>query len=217
MSFSHRSGSPVVVNDTDADEVIQITLPNVEVGDGIVIGLAIGNNTSTVSSVDISDEADATPIGSLLSVPGGQRNQLFFLGAATDAGTKTITITLSAFAFAISAFAAAVDASIELDDADETASGETLSMTASVANTCAYALGTDGDAKPSVQSGYIGITMLDVASYTQAQYNLDLGAAGSKTVTLDGVAFQSIIAAIFKPSGGGASVQPTLMLTGVGS
>lgn len=205
MAFGLRASSPVIVNDTAANAFTDLSLLNTQVGDGIPLGTAIGNNTSTISSITISGESNATMIGTLLSVPGGQRNQLAYLGTCVGSGTKAIHITYSAFSFAFSSFAMAVNAAIDLDDADQTAAGDTLSMTAAVANTMAVALATDGNTDPSLQSGYTDIPMLDVASYTRGQYNMDLGASGAKTVQMTGAAFQSIIAAIFKPAGGAAA------------
>jgi hypothetical protein len=211
MAIAVQSGSPTTPTvDTGAGGTTTQSLTNATNGCGVIVLFGIYNapSTATVITADVGGET-MTAAGALMNW-SSQQLQIFYLGSlAGSTGTKTVTITPNNASFYYTMCCIALDKPIELDSTNRTTSSDTISITASVANTFGVSIASDGNATPAVDTGngFTAIAMGDPATYTQAQYKADMGASGSKTFTQTGAAFQSIYAALFKEaSGGGGDV-----------
>jgi hypothetical protein len=193
-----------------------ITLPNVDAGDNIIIGLTwytYSPSPATLVSITISGESNATIHGSPHVPAGGDgyaTTQWASLANVTTGGTKTITVTWTpfvasslggAFALAVAGGAAAsiLDVSAANDGNSNTPS---VSLTTTVANDLIVAVVNSNDGEPSAGSGYTLFDIPNVYIYDSSEYKLDAGAAGAKTVNFTtpgaGLGF-TINAAAFKP------------------
>lgn len=184
--------------DSDApgvDGVITLTLTGVGVANGIIVGISMLSTTITVSSVACSGEANLVDTKAIDRITSGSgctgSKQFFYLDETTSSGTKTITITLSAGNSAIEAWAIAVDGPIEfVAGSDVIATGSSAAQSVSLgslpANSIIIASAISGYANGDLtaDAAFTGITLSNWDGNFGGEYDLDSGAAGTKTADM---------------------------------
>lgn len=191
----------------------QLTLNSVAVGHTIVVGCSI-HNTATLDSVAINGESNAT-LGTRADSGSVDDVQMGYLSNVTAAGTKTITFTFSGILFG-TVFALALngaDTAGALDVANTavgTGTTASLSLSPATANACIVAMACGNGGDLTQDTGYTLITLPNANWYHEAEYNLDVGAAGVKTVQMTnaGMTAWSLAAMAFKVAGGAALPSP---------
>lgn len=180
---------------TESTGTITLNLGTLSAGDGVIVGVSMLDSTSrTVSSVTCSGES-MTATAAITRVTTGSgcagSVQFFYLAGVASGGSKTVTVTLSTSTNTADAFAFAVDGSIEFDTGtDQVATGsstsQSVSLTTSADNAIIVAIGLSGYANGDLTegSGYIGIALANWDGNYHGEYDLDVGAAGSKTATM---------------------------------
>lgn len=226
------SGGPVDIAGIDDLVTCHWTLPNVDVGDNIILGLVWfvsgGGGTARISSITCTGESNLTVHAPTLhdQLANGSywvAHQFASLANCTASGTKTITVTMTANCSSFSGFAMAVagGATSSYYDAGANATGSSANPTASVTTTAdndlLVALQTNNGADPTAGSGYTLVSVSNSNLYDQGEYKLDAGAAGSKTVDFTlGSTTWMVTAAAFKAGAATATGYKRIMMMGVG-
>lgn len=169
--------------------------------------------TATLSSVSCSGESNLTLIGALQAgTIGGTRYgmQIAYLSNNTGGGNKTVTMTLSESGNNLGICAieyAGGDTSAWYDSAEAGGTGNSstpsVNLTTNTDSALIVGLEVNGSGDPTPGSGYTAITLPNIYWYEDGQYDLDVGAAGSKTFnfTLGGAADWVLKCAAFKVPG----------------
>lgn len=169
---------------------------------------------ATISNIACSGEADLTLIGSKFSVSIGgfpYGAQIAYLSNITAAAPPALTVNFSGSMSACGMCGMTVrggDTTGLLGTTTQSASGNSAapSVNIATANANEMILGmvmtNDGTQTPG--SGYTGITLPNILWFEEGQYDLDAGAAGTKTFdfALSGAADWGILCASFKLAGG---------------
>ena len=185
MAFTLGVG-PSVAN-TGSGTSLGVTLVGTTAGRSVIIGVCWESSAITLDSVTCSGESVnlvGTPASS-----SGQRAQLAYVSELAGGGSKTFTANFSssvsgAGIFAIE-FAGGYPASFLDTSVSDTGTSANPSTSISTgANNCLIVgIEVNSSGSPTVGSGYTNIA--GTSSWTKffkAQYNLDAGSAGSKTV-----------------------------------
>jgi hypothetical protein len=172
------------------------------------------SDTLSLSSVaDIANSESFTLIGSKSRQSTQQHScQLAYLSNIVTGGSKTITATLSgtcdSASIAVVEFQGGDTTGFYDAGTDASAGGSSgllsVSVTPSVANACIVAIGNSSVGAITPHADYTAVTMDNINAFVKGQYDVDVGAAGAKTVTMDpsGDNWWLIKAAAFKPAGG---------------
>ena len=205
-----------------------ITLLGVTAGQSIVVGIAFQSAFSSVTSVACSGESNLT-LDTATATTNSSRVQFAYLGDVTASGNKTITITMSHTASAnyqAAAFAAALSGTntASLLDVSGGSTATSSSPSTSIATTNSGAAIFAVAVADSTSSGDFtagsGFTLIALTESSNRQFNgeydIDAGAAGSKTVDfgIGGSQTWAVRAAAFNaavpPSGDAAFTLPSL-------
>jgi hypothetical protein len=203
-----------------------ITLTDVDVGDGIVCLALWGHATITLDQISCSGESNLTLLTARGPVsPVNTRSRMGYLAATTGSGTKTVTVTLSSsvggsgIAYAI---AVAGHDSADFFEAENFANGSSangsVDVTAGNSSSACFAI-HNNESQDATARSITGGTASQAALANNhfeidGAYLLDCGAAGSKTVTFThNSGAWTVNAALFNALGGvgpSGSVVPTL-------
>jgi len=200
---------------------ITLALGTLSAGNGVIVGVSMLDSTTvTVSSVTCGGES-LTSTAAITRVTTGSgcagSVQFWYLSGVTTGGSKTVTVTLSTATSTTDAFAFAVDGSISFDTGtDQLATGsgtsQSVSLTTSAANAIIVAVGLSGYANGDLTEGgaYTAIALTNWDGNFHGEYDLDAGAAGSKTADMStaGSGPWAIKAAAFKSAGPAAYTLP---------
>lgn len=190
-----------------------VTINGVSAGNQLVIAARWYHATATISSITISGESNATVHGSPTKNASlnNATGQIASLANVTSGGNKTITCTFSAdlsSAGGITVMEVSGGDTAAFFDVEAGSTGNstnpTTSLTTSNANEMIVAVQSNGSADATAGSGYTLIALPNTFWFDEAEYNLDAGVAGSKTVDFAAGSAQWMVkAAAFKASGGG--------------
>lgn len=202
-----------------------ITLNGVTEGHGIVVALCFdsGSTISVACNGESSLTAtNATPFNPA-TFGGTDRLMIYCLDSVTEGGDKTVTIS------GVNSYCAGAGMSVSggntggwLDaEGGSTGTGATASTsnTTTAANDMVLAIAASNASDAAASgAGYVEIAIGNPNNFANGEYNLDVGAAGSKTVGMDLSAGGSqpwgIYAASFKaaPEGELFEITPTAAL-----
>lgn len=227
-TFSARAQLAIEVgpqNATDnGDGSATLTLNSVSAGASILVLAAWrdtgGGGDADVAAVTITGESNATLLGASAYDPAqnNSRYRWALLSNVTTGGNKTVDVELTVsagdYSLGIAAFALTGADTSNAFDAFQTATGTgtapSLNLTTSVSNAAIFVgIGSEGG-EPSAGTGYTDFAFHDVWNWTHGEYDLDVGASGSKTVPAinSGGSNWEMIAVAIKPAASGSP--PTL-------
>lgn len=200
---------------------ITLALGTLSAGNGVIVGVSMLDSTTvTVSGVTCGGEA-LTSTAAITRITTGSgcagSVQFWYLSGVTTGGSKSVVVTLSTATSTTEAFAFAVDGSIAFDTGtDQVATGsstsQSVSLTTSAANAIIVAVGLSGYANGDLTAGgaYTAIALTNWDGNFHGEYDLDAGAAGSKTADMStaGSGPWAIKAAAFKSAGPAAYSMP---------
>jgi hypothetical protein len=178
----------------DGDTAFTISLTGSDVGDVLMVGISwLG--TATVSSVAVSGESNmtlrtATNDAGAVGHGATFRNQFSNPLTLTAGGAKTITVTMSASLSSdqVGAFAVLLNGSGGAFDAENSrqatsVSGEMeVSLTTVAASAAVLALYTSVSGDHTPGTGYTSGLSWFFGGFAGGMYDVDVGAAGAKTV-----------------------------------
>ena len=150
-------------------------------------------DATSISTITCPGEA-ITARGSVMTGHTGDalaKSAWYTIDALAGSGDKTVTVVLSdsaAFSFAVTAWELSGNDASPYDNST-TATGSTTattSLTTTAANSAIFAVCTSNSTKPSAGSDYIAEDGPNVLGFDNCEYDLDAGAAGSKTVDFGG-------------------------------
>lgn len=206
--MAHTLGvGPTTGSNTGTTE--NLTLVGTTIGRSIAILVWWCHATAVVSSITISGESNATLIGTPerrdLTSGALYALQVAYLSNNTAGGDKTITATFDASTAACGLCAVEIaggDTAGWYDGAEAGAQAGTVNITTNTANAFVIGVCADNGGGPTAGSGYTAIVLPNVFWFEEGQYDLDVGAAGSKTFDM-GVSGTAVIkCAAFKIAGG---------------
>jgi hypothetical protein len=215
---------PVTGGITSGNNSFTLTLTGTTAGRSIVVGVAWQSAFSTVSTVSCSGESNLTLHGSPTQTANLSKLQFASLGNNTGGGDKTITITMSGTASAnnqASAYAVELSGTNSASVFDTTngstgtSSSPSTSVTTGAEGNAIFALAvadSTGSGDFTAGSGYTLISMTDSSNRQfQGQYDVDAGAAGSKTVDfgLGGSQTWAVLAGSFSIAATSFAITPT--------
>lgn len=181
--------------------------------------LVLWYGTQTLSSVTMTGESNLTILGSpQTGGPDNGRFQWAVLDSVTGSGSKDIVATLSATPTSISCFVWRLQSGgshgTPVGATGNSADGS-VNLTTTVANAMILAGLTSNGGTSTAGAGYTKETVVvDGYWYDGAEYDEDVGAQGSKTVSMTHASGTWVISAIeIYASGGGGS--PALDDSGV--
>lgn len=170
--------------------------------------------TVTLNTVTMAGESNLTILGSpQTGGPNNGRSQWAVLNNVTGTGSKAVTANFSASTdFNVTIWRlSGTDTSGAADGSPAGATGTSttpsVGITTSVANAAIFAgISSDGSQPSAPGSGYTLETLANAYWYDGAEYDIDVGAAGSKTVDATITSGLWIINALaIKPAGGGTT------------
>jgi hypothetical protein len=172
--------------------------------------------TQTLDSVTLTGESNLTLIGAQTGGPLNSRSQWAVLESVTGTGSKTATANLSAsptnemcvamWRLSGTDTAALVNTN---NGASGTSAAPTVSLTTTAAGCAIFAVTTNDNGEATVGSGYTDEAIANIAWYDTAEYDIDAGGAGSKTVDFSlGGSGGWVINAIAIKAAGGAATAP---------
>lgn len=183
-----QSGADEVTSSLDAVVTLNLTSGN------SLIAIYVWRGTSTVTSVTTNHSQTLTSTGtSVYNSIGDMTAQMFYLGNVTTTGSTTITGVLNPGGTARSLYIYEISGgnTSSFFDKQVNANGltgdPTLSLTTANNNETifAVAIGDFGTGNlGATGTGYVLIDMANIWSYNDGEYNLGVGSAGSKTVTM---------------------------------
>ena len=175
------------VNSSAAGGALSLTA---SAGDTIIVGIGWYSTTVTITGVTVSSNSDATVRGSTQTGgPSDGRIAWYVLDNVTTGGALTVSYTLSG-AVNSKGIAWAVSGANTSSAVDTTQGGTnagsanpSVSITTANANSAIFAMQINGSGVPDAGSGYtLEDTETHAVWYEAAEYDIDVGAAGSKTV-----------------------------------
>ncbi len=185
ITISNNSGAP-----QQADRVATtctINLTGVGSGDAVVVLCSWRDTGShTITGVDISGEA-ASAQTLQIDAASESRQQIWTLASVTGSGSKTVTVTFSGSGLGVcyAASLAGADSGALVDDLQNiTGTGTTATgtVTTEAAGAAIFAILTAGTVINGAGSNYTLINLSNYWTFHDGEYDLDAGAAGSKTV-----------------------------------
>jgi hypothetical protein len=143
--------------------------------------------------------------------------QIYYLNSISSSGAADLVLTKSVGGtrglYAVELSGTSTTGVFDVDNTASAASGTpSLSLTTSGNNAAVFAIAVNGDDFGSGDysasgSGYVTVTMANPNSYADGEYNLDVGAAGSKTVAMSAFSAEwSMLAAAFNALTGNSLV-----------
>ncbi len=189
MAWTLGAG-PVTNASGGAGTSLAVNLTGTTAGRSIIVGVMWNSTTSTITSITCTGESNLTLIGSPQRSAGGADKgiQLAYLANNTGGGSKTITVNLSGSGF-LSIFAveyAGGNIASLLDTSNSAAaasSNPSTSLTTTSNNSLIVSIVcSDSGVNSTPGSGFTAISVDDSNGATDAEYKLDAGTAGSKTV-----------------------------------
>lgn len=219
---------PNVGGITSGNTTFTVSLLGTSAGQSIVVGLAFQSAFTSVTSVACSGESNLT-LDTVTVTANSSRVQLAYLANITAGGDKTLTVTMSHSApgnnYAV-AFAAALSGTDTTSFFDTsagstaTSSSPSTSVTTTNANAAVFAIAVADSTSSGDFTAGSGFTLISTADSANRQFNgeydVDVGAAGAKTVSfgLGGSQTWGVRAAAFNPQGPGSegTAEPSLPL-----
>ena len=193
-----------------------ITLNGTTTGD--MIDIVVGYNSATLTSITISGEANATIIAGAAFSNAGDTFAHAYLPVITSGGNKTITVNFSGSAFG-SAAAKSYSGQDPASQPDvvptpitSTSGDPTINPTTTTNNALIVSTASSNATKPTASgTGYSAWSFPNPGFYAEVEDNLDVGAAGSKTVTFGSVTNSTwgINAVAFKAASGAPAQRRT--------
>lgn len=226
MAFSIGVG-PTDTTDNDGSSSAQVTLNGTTAGRSLLVCVRWFNGSETISSIACSGESNLT-LQTRSGPDGGGRNvQWASLNNISTGGDKTITVTFSGSTFHVGLMAVEVVGGDTTDifDAVGNASGSSADPTVNVTTAqlgAAIFAGcfTSNANELNPGSGYTSIAFGQTTGSAHGEYDLDAGAAGSKTANFtdsSGTGNWVISAIALNPQGNSAVFNlPVLDLTAQG-
>jgi hypothetical protein len=154
----------------------------------IVLGNNIDPGNGTITSVNISGEADATRITAANMTANNDTFSVWYLANNTTGGDKTITLNFNANAFG-AAIAIEYQGQETTGQPDATATSvtgitgdPTISITTATAGDLIVTACDSTGGKPTMPSGYSDLVLSNPGYYGNASDNVAVGVAGSKTL-----------------------------------
>ena len=196
----------------------EVTVPNASAGDTILF-LIDWHAVVTVSSITCSGETVVLHGSPHTGGPNNGRMQWAYIAEVASGGNKTTSVTWSGgpSAGVVKAWRlTGVDTTTPIDAASVSATASTANPTVNIttasANAAIFSALNSQTGDPSdVQSGFTPEPMADIFWYNHGQYNVDVGAAGTKAVGYTLGAGQYVTSAIaLKQAGGGGPAIPVL-------
>ncbi len=182
-----------VHNEVAGSPTLTLTLNGTTIGRMIVI--VLGNNidpgNGTVTSVNISGEADPTRVTAANMTANNDTYSVWYLANNTAGGDKTITLNFNANAFG-AAIAIEYQGQDPTSQPDATATSvlsgsaptgdPTISITTATAGDLIVTACSSNGGKPTMPSGYSDLVLSNPGYYGNASDNVAVGVAGSKTL-----------------------------------
>jgi hypothetical protein len=177
---------------------ITLALNGTTAGRSLVVGFIYLSSATVVNVACDGGESDLTLHGATANATSGVSAQMASLGEIATGGNKTVTVNFSAdpgFALAFVLEAAGGDIA-SFFDVGAGASGNdatpTVNVTTSADNALVVAIAHNLGGVPTAGGAYVSVT---VGTQTVGEYDLDAGAAGSKTVDFSSVSNQWVVRA----------------------
>lgn len=194
-------------------------------GESVIVGCCWRDTGGiTITGVTVGGTAATSTTAQVGGSPE-HRQQFWYLASLASGGTKSVVVTFSSGVLArcYSLCIAGADTGAFLDDhqvASGTGTTASVSVTTDAAGAAIFALTSAATVITGVGSGYTDIDMPNFWQWVEGEYDLDVGAAGSKAV--DRTLFESATwiqnaIAVKAAGGGGAAAASTLMLMGIGA
>ncbi len=181
-----------------------------------MIVIVVGYATS-IDSVTISGEADATRVVAADMTANGDKFAIFYLANNTAGGDKTITINISSLSYvsAVVIEYAGQDTSSQPDATTTPTTGvtgdPTLNITTVTPGDLIVTMCSSNSGKPTMPSGYSDYNFSNPGYYANAADNVAAGGIGAKTLIWTDVTNSSwgVTAVAFKAVsvGGGSTVR----------
>jgi len=180
-------------------------------GNGLILGVYwAGGTVEPPLAVSGETVLEAGSAAANASMSSKGWTAIFYIKSLSTGGTKTFDTTATGWSNSgWAAFIAEISGqdTASFHDANNGATGNSGTLSASVTTTAAndmmVSVGASTGGDPAADTGYTGITLVNAFDFANAQYNLDVGAAGAKTVQMTAGSGQwAFKAAAFKAAGG---------------
>lgn len=155
--------------------------------------------TNPITSVASSGGETVTALGTLNANSEGARRRFYIIPSVTSTGSLTITPTWASAVYAVSNVweLIGINSSSYLDVANQVngsysgggGTNPTMSLVTTAANSAIFAICDSSGVEPGVDTGYTLTALDNYYQYCEAQYLLDAGAAGTKTVQMTAGSF----------------------------
>jgi hypothetical protein len=187
-------------------------------GDTCLVNVRWYSATQTLSSVTLTGESNLSILGSVQTGgPSNARSQWALLSNVTGTGSKTATATLSGnpdqMAVTMWRLSGCDTAGAEdaRNGASGTSAGPTVSVSTSQSGSAIFAILSNDNGEATEGASYTPETIGNIFQYDSGEYDIDAGAAGSKTVNFTlGGSGTWVINAIAIKAAGGAEPDPAL-------
>lgn len=199
-----------------------VSVANTAVGDCLLAIVSWASATNTLDSITVTSESNMTLIGSPQGGgPSSDQVQWAILDDITTSGAKDVVATFSAANQSLMGVwrlsgcnpGSMVDVS---NATNGTGTNPSVSLTTTVANAAVFGYVTNNGSESATNTG-AGYTDEPIANYqwyATAEYDLDVGATGSKTVDFtNGTSSTYVITAIALDAGAGGG-GPSLQIIG---
>ena len=184
------------------------------------------SQTGTITSITCSNNSNLTLIGSPTRSAIDHNTQFAYLSNIGTGGSQTVTVNMSVAQDEMTTNVLEYiggDTTGVYDNAVNSGSGNSanpsISLTTNTANALIVGCCGDDAADPTAGSGYTIITIANFWNFCSGEDQLDMGAAGAKTVAFTAASGNWIaVAAAFKIAGGAAAAEKNfLSLLGAGA
>lgn len=218
--------SPVSNAGAGGASTVAVTINGVTAGNSLVV-LCEWFGVTTISSITISGESNATVVGSpAVNATGTVSAQTAYLANVTTGGNKTVTLTLSGTSstFNITVLeivgankASFVDASANYNSGAGSVANTNSTITTVAANAALFAsISANTGVTPTAGSGF---TSVFAGTFGATEYKLNAGAAGSQTVAFvhasTGLTAMAMLSVAPDPNSSATPPAGTLTLTGL--
>ncbi len=175
-------------NNSNTATTCAVVVTGVSAGDTLVIGSRRSSATSTITSVTVSSNANATARGT--EKTGGPGNCIlawYTLDNVATGGSLTVTVTLNedikhgivVWHLSSADTAAAYDNSAS---GGATSTTPSWSLTTNSANAAIFVVLTSDTGEPAAGAAYTAEVVINHNFFDLGEYDIDAGAAGAKTV-----------------------------------
>lgn len=187
MSFTIGVG-PQDTTDNDGGTTAGLTLNGVSAGRSLLVCVRWFNASAVISSISCTDESNLTLHTRSGPDAGGRNVQWATLDNVTTGGNKTITVTFDVGTFHVGVMVVEVIGGNVSDifDAVANASGSsadpTVNITTGMDGNAIFAACFTSNANELIEgAGYTAVPLGQTTGTAHGEYDLDAGAAGSKT------------------------------------